>query len=64
MREPRPVPSPVAPAVPMGAFTADQWEALGQLRAGYPKLPEFFSTRDLACLRFLRWMYRSGRLTP
>jgi hypothetical protein len=59
----KPVASPVAPTVPMAAFTADQWEALGRLRAGYPRQVEFFSPRELARLRFLRWLYRGGRLT-
>jgi hypothetical protein len=54
--------SPIAPTVPMTEFTADQWEALGRLRACYRARIEFFSPRELAYLRFLRWLYQSGRL--
>ncbi len=60
----RPISSPIAPTVPMAAFTADQWEALGRLRDRYPREAEYFSSQELARLRFVRWLYRTGRLYP
>ena len=62
MRLSGPVPSPIEPKVPMVIFTANQREALGQLRASYPKQVEFFSAHELAYLHFLGWLYRTGRL--
>ncbi|HVC81213.1 MAG TPA: hypothetical protein VNL35_12020 [Chloroflexota bacterium] len=56
------VASPIAPTVPMAAFTADQWEKLGRLRARNPRDAEHFSEEELARLRFMRWLHRAGQL--
>jgi hypothetical protein len=45
----------------MTAFTADQWEALGRLRARYEEQAHLFGARELAHLRFLRWLSQTGR---
>ncbi len=54
--------SPITPKLPVTAFTADQWEALSRLRTWYPKYAEYFSAQELAHLRFVRWLHRTGRL--
>jgi hypothetical protein len=54
---------PIAPGVPATTFTADQWEALLRMRERYTRDAPHVNQRELAYLRFLRWLYWSGRLT-
>lgn len=58
--------SPDAPALspPTLPFTADQWQALAVLRQQYRQHRDCFSSREVAHLRFLRWLYQTGRLVP
>lgn len=43
-------------------FTRTQWRVLRALRASYAQDPDLWTDRELAHLRFLRWLYRTGRL--
>jgi hypothetical protein len=45
-------------------FTHDQRRAVLALRWQYRQDRDFFTARERAHLRFLRWLYHSGRLTP
>jgi hypothetical protein len=45
------------------ALTPGEWPAVYALRLRYQQGGDVFSERELARLRFLRWLYRSGRLT-
>jgi hypothetical protein len=45
------------------AFTPAEREALDRLRERYSQGRDLFSDRELARLRFLRWLYHTGRLT-
>jgi hypothetical protein len=45
-------------------FTAAQRQALYALRDRYLQERDLFSTRELARLRFLRWLHDRGRLAP
>jgi hypothetical protein len=46
------------------AFTDAQYEALARLCGRYEQSGDILSERELARLRFLQWLYRSGRLVP
>jgi hypothetical protein len=50
--------------VPPPAFTPAQWQALHALHTRYQQDRDLFSARERARLRFLRWLYRMGRLVP
>ncbi len=64
-------PTPVAAAVggtsaaniPV-TFAATEREALDRLHSRYQQSGDTLSERELARLRFLRWLYRTGRLVP
>ena len=43
-------------------YTESEWEALLALRRCYQLYHDFLSTRELARLRFVRWLYQTGRL--
>jgi hypothetical protein len=45
-------------------FTAAEGEALDRLRSRYQQSGDTLGERELARLRFLRWLYLSGRLVP
>ena len=45
-------------------FTRPQRCALRALRERYQQDRDFFSARERARLRFVRWLYRKGRLVP
>jgi hypothetical protein len=45
-------------------FSPAEQQALETLRASYPRDPDLFSEKERAHLRFLRWLYQSGRLAP
>jgi hypothetical protein len=44
-------------------FTPEQQRGLEALREQYRQDRDFFTARERAHLRFLRWLYHSGRLT-
>jgi hypothetical protein len=45
-------------------FTPAERAALYDLRARYQQDRDLFSRREQRHLRFLRWLYRTGRLVP
>ena len=49
---------------PLVHFTPDVQRALRLLRARYLLDRDLISPRERARLGFLRWLYRTGRLTP
>jgi hypothetical protein len=44
-------------------FSSSEWEALALLRERYQQGRDLFSDREMARLRFVRWLYRAGQLT-
>ncbi len=44
--------------------TQAQWHNLLALREQYRQGRDFFSAREHAYLRFMRWLYQTGRLEP
>ena len=44
-------------------FGPEEWRVLCLLRERYGQARDLFSTREMARLRFVRWLYHSGRLT-
>jgi hypothetical protein len=49
---------------PSRGFTRDEQAALHTLREHYHQCRDLFSTRELARLRFIRWLYEEGELGP
>ena len=49
---------------PMAPFTRAEQRALRALRARFERNRDIFDSDELARLRFLRWLYRTGRLAP
>jgi hypothetical protein len=45
-------------------FTAAEQRTLNALRARYAQDADLFSERERAKLLFLRWLYKTGRITP
>jgi hypothetical protein len=45
-------------------FTRREWRALCALHAHYQQGRDLLTTRELARLRFIRWLYDTGRLVP
>jgi hypothetical protein len=43
------------------AYTADEWRALQSLRLRYQEGRDLWSERELAHLRFVRWLAQNGR---
>jgi hypothetical protein len=52
-----PVPIKSAPT-----FTTAEWEALQVLRLRYQRDRDLFSARELARLRFIRWLRQTRRI--
>jgi len=50
----------VRPAAPV--FARAERARLRQLRARYRAGRDLFDVQELACLRFTRWLYQTGRL--
>ena len=50
------------PTAPSSVFTLAEWQALRVLRRRYRPERDLFSDSELACLRFVRWLYQRGRL--
>jgi hypothetical protein len=51
-------------AARVAMFTRPEWCALRALRERYQQDCDLFYARELARLRFVRWLYRTGRLVP
>jgi hypothetical protein len=52
-----------APAqVPTYNFTLSEWAELYALRERYEQSRDLFSAREQERLRFMRWLYETGRL--
>ena len=45
-------------------FTCQQWLTLLQLRRRYQQSQDLWNDRELAHLRFLRWLCQNSRLEP
>ena len=43
-------------------YTVAEWRALLALRARYQQGHDLFGPREIAHMRFIRWLYRAGRL--
>jgi hypothetical protein len=56
--------SDAPPANPEIVSAPEEEGALCALRARYRESRDLFSTREMARLRFLRWLVHTGRLTP
>lgn len=55
--------SPLSDAVPTYlTYTPEQWSALQRLRVRYQQSADLWDERELAHLRFLRWLVQTGRL--
>ena len=52
------------PLAPVPALTDTERRPLEALRERYQQSGDTLSERELARLRFLRWLYLSGRLVP
>ena len=59
MNSPAPCPIPL----PEISFNSEQMLTLGALRDLYQEQHGLFTRRELAGLRFVRWLYKSGKLT-
>ena len=44
-------------------FTQIEKRALRSMRSRYQKDPDLFSSRERDQLRFMRWLYQTGRLS-
>ena len=51
-------------AAPICVLTATEWRALCALRAQFRQDRDLFSEGELARLRFVRWLFQTGRLVP
>jgi hypothetical protein len=45
-------------------FAPEEWHHLCRLRLRYRQARDYFTDWELEQLRFLRWLYRTGRLQP
>ena len=46
------------------AFSTGELRHLCALREHYQQTRDLFSTREMASLRFVRWLYHTGRVVP
>ena len=46
------------------AFSTGEWRHLCALRDHYQHTRDLFSAREVASLRFVRWLYHTGRVVP
>jgi hypothetical protein len=61
------MPTWIVPAVETDetdAFTEREQEALRHLRLRYQESRDLFNARELARLRFVRWLHATGQLIP
>ena len=59
-----PITAPTAAPTPRAPFTPAEQRALRLLRARYAQDRDLFGSAELERLRFLRWLYHTGRLAP
>jgi hypothetical protein len=45
-------------------WSVDEWRTLIALRTRYQQTRDLFGATELARLRFVRWLYCTGRLVP
>ncbi len=45
-------------------WSVDEWSVLRALRTRYRQVGDLLTERELAHLRFWRWLYRTGRIVP
>jgi hypothetical protein len=45
-------------------WSVDEWRTLVALRTRYQQTRDLFGAAELARLRFVRWLYRTGQLVP
>jgi hypothetical protein len=45
-------------------FSTTEWSILRELRDRYQQHQDLFSAREIAYLRFQRWLYQTGRIGP
>jgi hypothetical protein len=45
-------------------FRRDEWHRLWTMRIRYQYNPDLFTEREMARLRFMRWLHRARRLEP
>jgi hypothetical protein len=57
----RPIPHTITPSE--ATFNTQQMITLSVLRELYQEQHGFFTQRELAGLRFVRWLYRTDKLT-
>jgi hypothetical protein len=59
---------PARPTLATGSrseqFAPEEWHQLCRLRIRYRQDRDFFTDREREQLRFLRWLYQTGRLQP
>ena len=53
--------SPYRKVVP--AYTPEEWQSLRRLRDRYQESRDVWTERELARLRFMRWLVQTGRLS-
>ena len=56
--------NPVRSSRPDHAFSTGELRHLCAVREHYQHTRDLFSTRAMAYLRFLRWLYHTGRVVP
>ena len=56
--------TPTGSPAPTTTFTPAEWHTLRVLRTRYQQDRDFLSERERARVRFLRWLYVTGRLAP
>ena len=49
---------------PAPTFSPGEWRRLRALRIYYEQYRDLFTAREIAGLRFLRWLYDTGRVVP
>ena len=56
--------TPTGSPAPTTPLTRAEWHTLHVLRARYQQDRDLLSERERAHVRFLRWLYETGRLAP
>jgi hypothetical protein len=56
--------TPTRSPAPTTPLTRAEWHTLRVLRARYQQDRDLLSERERAYVRFLRWLYETGRLAP
>ena len=56
--------TPTGSPAPPTTFARAEWRTLRVLRVRYQQDRDLLSERERAHVRFLRWLYETGRLAP